>query len=110
MKSIVSFLLLSLSSHLMAHRIECQNSNLKILADTDQRQLSLSGEINEDNLLISDYQVDENGAGALLLEEGILVLAIDSAGQLEAELAIGEKTYYALSCQLVTEEEETPLP
>ena len=75
--------------------LNCSSAEITFIADLDAKTLNL-GEDNE--VSITGYNFNADGAGAMTLKSGNLVTLIDDEGSLTGELFLDGKTYPALKC------------
>ena len=94
---------LSLCSSLaFSKTLTCSNEHVKLSAElstNDYLNLQLEENSNPVNLKIKGLSFDENGNGALVADQALLVVSGPSS-DLVGELTVDGKSYFNLNCEI----------
>ena len=96
MKKLVFSMILGLTASIgYGQKLSCSSSEISFVADLSTKTLNAG---KNAQLVIKDYAVNADGAGAVILESGNLVTLINEDGSLLGELFVEGRTYPALEC------------
>lgn len=75
--------------------LTCRSHEITFTANLDARVLKTQ---DNQEISIKAYNLNLDGAGAMILDSGNLVTLIDDTGSLWGELYVEGKTYHSLDC------------